>query len=141
LSIGELSRRAGVNIETIRYYERIKILPAPRRTTGGRRVYGPAETRSLSFIRRSRELGFSLNEIRALLALASDNGTNTCAEVRKLAAHHLADVHVRIADLHAMASVLSDAVRRCDAGELRGCPLIEALAAESLIDPQRKLRS
>jgi MerR family transcriptional regulator, mercuric resistance operon regulatory protein len=98
LSIGELSRRAGVNIETIRYYERIKILPAPRRTTGGRRVYGPAETRSLSFIRRSRELGFSLNEIRALLALASDNGTNTCAEVRKLAAHHLADVHARIAE-------------------------------------------
>ena len=70
LSIGELSRRAGVNIETIRYYERIKILPAPPRTTGGRRAYGPAETRSLTFIRRSRELGFSLDEIRALLALA-----------------------------------------------------------------------
>ena len=134
LSIGELSRRAGVNIETIRFYERIKILPAPPRTTGGRRTYGPAETRSLTFIRRSRELGFSLDEIRALLALASDSGTNTCAEVRKLAAHHLADVQARIADLRAMASVLSDAVRRCDAGELPGCPLIDALAAEAVID-------
>ena len=134
LSIGELSRRAGVNIETIRYYERIKIMPAPPRTTGGRRAYGPAETRSLTFIRRSRELGFSLDEIRALLALARDSGTNTCAEVRKLAAHHLADVQARIADLRAMASVLSDAVHRCDAGELPGCPLIDALAAEAVID-------
>ena len=134
LSIGQLSRRAGVNIETIRYYERIKIMPAPPRTTGGRRTYGPAETRSLTFIRRSRELGFSLDEIRALLALARDSGTNTCAEVRKLASHHLADVQARIADLRAMASVLSDAVRRCDAGELPGCPLIDALAAEAVID-------
>jgi len=135
LSIGELSRRAGVNIETIRYYERIQILPAPPRTAGGRRAYGPAETRSLTFIRRSRELGFSLDEIRALLALARDSGTNTCAEVRKLASHHLADVQARIADLRAMASVLSDAVHRCDAGELPGCPLIDALAAESAMDP------
>jgi MerR family mercuric resistance operon transcriptional regulator len=123
-----------VKIETIRYYERIKMLPAPPRTTGGRRVYGPAETRSLTFIRRSRELGFSLYEIRALLALASDNGTNTCAEVRRLADHHLADVQARIADLHAMASVLVDAVRRCVAGELPGCPLIAALSAESALD-------
>src|SRR6516162_9540140 len=65
LSIGELSRRTGVNIETIRYYERIKMLPAPPRTSNGRRVYGPTEIRSLTFIRRSRELGFTLDEIRA----------------------------------------------------------------------------
>jgi MerR family transcriptional regulator, mercuric resistance operon regulatory protein len=129
LSIGELSRRSGVNIETIRYYERIKTLPAPPRTASGRRVYGPAETRSLAFIRRSRELGFTLEEIRALLALSADDGNNTCAEVRQLAASHLADVRAKIADLRAMASVLSEAVRRCDAGELPGCPLIDALSA------------
>ncbi len=135
LSIGELSRRTGVNIETIRYYERIKMMPAPPRTASGRRVYGPAETRSLAFIRRSRELGFTLEEIRALLALSADDGKNTCADVRQLAASHLADIRAKIADLRAMASVLSDAVRRCDAGELPGCPLIDALSAVSPLRP------
>jgi MerR family mercuric resistance operon transcriptional regulator len=67
-SIGELSKHSGVNIETIRYYERIKMLPAPPRTANGRRVYGPTEKRTLAFIRRSRDLGFTLEEIRALLA-------------------------------------------------------------------------
>jgi MerR family mercuric resistance operon transcriptional regulator len=117
-----------VNIETIRYYERIKMLPAPPRTASGRRVYGPTETRSLAFIRRSRELGFTLDEIRTLLALSAEGGQGTCAEVRELAASHLAGVRAKIADLRAMASVLSDAVRRCDAGELPGCPLIETLS-------------
>jgi MerR family mercuric resistance operon transcriptional regulator len=135
LSIGELSRRSGVHIETIRYYERIRMLPAPPRTASGRRVYGPAETRSLAFIRRSRELGFALEEIRALLVLSADDGKNTCAEVRQLAASHLADVRAKIADLRAMASVLSDAVRRCDAGELPGCPLIDALSAVMPLRP------
>src|SRR6266853_3269692 len=95
-SIGELSKHSGVNIETIRYYERIKVLPAPPRTANGRRVYGPAETRTLAFIRRSRELGFTLDEIRALLALSAKNGQDACAEVRELAAGHLADVRARI---------------------------------------------
>ena len=131
VSIGELSRRTGVNIETIRYYERIKMVPAPPRTASGRRVYGPAETRSLAFIRRSRELGFTLDEIRALLALSAHDGENTCAEVRQLAAGHLADIRAKIADLRAMERVLADAVRRCDAGELPGCPLIDTLSATS----------
>jgi MerR family mercuric resistance operon transcriptional regulator len=131
LSIGELSRRTGVHIETIRYYERVQMLPAPPRTASGRRVYGQAETRSLAFIRRSRELGFTLDEIRALLALSDDDGENTCAEVRQLAAGHLTDVRAKIADLRAMERVLADAVRRCDAGELPGCPLIDTLSATS----------
>jgi len=69
ISIGELSKLSGVNIETIRYYERIKMLPPPPRTASGRRLYGAVEKRTLSFIRRSRDLGFTLEEIRALLAL------------------------------------------------------------------------
>jgi MerR family mercuric resistance operon transcriptional regulator len=132
LSIGALSRQTRVNIETIRYYERIKMLPAPPRTASGRRVYGPAETRTLAFIRRSRELGFTLDEIRALLALSAKNGQDTCGEVRELAASHLADVQAKIADLRAMQRVLADAVRRCDAGEAPGCPLIETLSRSSL---------
>jgi len=144
LLIGELSRRTGVNIETIRYYERIRMLPAPPRSTSGRRVYGPAEARSLAFIRRSRELGFTLNEIRALLALSASSGQEACAEVRELAAGHLAEVQAKIADLRAMERILADAVRRCDAGEQPGCPLIDALSATSpphLVGRSRALNS
>ena len=131
LAIGELSRRTGVHIETIRYYERIKMLPAPPRTASGRRVYGPAETRVLAFIRRSRELGFTLDEVRALLVLSEHNDRTTCAEARELAAGHLTDVRAKIADLRAMERVLADAVRRCDAGEAAGCPLIDTLSRSS----------
>jgi MerR family mercuric resistance operon transcriptional regulator len=127
--IGELSRRSGVNIETIRYYERIRILPAPPRTASLRRVYGSAESRTLSFIRRARELGFTLDEIRTLLALSAEDGRATCAEVRELATRHLADIRAKIADLRAMEQVLAETVQRCDAGELSGRPVIETLSA------------
>jgi MerR family mercuric resistance operon transcriptional regulator len=129
LSIGELSRRTRVNIETIRYYERIKMLPAPPRTAGGRRVYGPADSQTLAFIRRARELGFTLEEIRALLTLSSGGARDSCAEVRELAAAHLGEIRAKIADLRAMERVLADAVRRCDAGEASGCPVLDALSA------------
>lgn len=128
LSIGQLSRRAGVNIETIRYYERIGMLPAPPRTPGGRRLYGAEDARSLTFIRRSRALGFSLDQIRTLLALSDANGREICAEARALAADHLAEVRAKIADLRAMERALSDAVERCDAVEQPRCPVIEALS-------------
>ena len=129
LSIGELSRRTRVKIETIRYYERIEMLPSPPRTASGRRIYGPADTRALSFIRRARELGFTLGEIRALLALSGEGASESCAEVRELAAAHLADIRGKIADLKAMERVLADAVERCDAGEAPGCPVLDALSA------------
>jgi MerR family mercuric resistance operon transcriptional regulator len=129
LSIGELSRRTRVNIETIRYYERIKMLPTPTRTASGRRVYGPADRRTLGFIRRARELGFTLGEIRALLALSAGGARDSCAEVRELAAAHLGEIRAKIADLEAMERVLADAVRRCDAGEVPGCRVLDALSA------------
>lgn len=132
LSIGELSRRTGVNIETIRYYERIDMLPHPPRTASGRRVYGDAEARTLTFIRRARELGFTLDEIRALLALSVERGREACAEVRELAADHLEDVRTKIADLRAMERVLADAVRRCETGEAAGCPLIDTLSRPAI---------
>jgi MerR family mercuric resistance operon transcriptional regulator len=128
ISIGELSRRSGVNIETIRYYERIGMMSHPPRTASGRRLFGQMESRSLSFIRRARELGFTLNEIRALLALAAEGGHQACVEVRDLAAQHLADVRAKIADLKTMEGVLADAVRRYDEGEPTQCPLIDALS-------------
>ena len=131
ISIGELSRRTGVNIETIRYYERINMMPHPPRTASGRRVYGDMEARTLTFIRRARELGFTLDEIRALLALAAEGGNRACVEVRDLAARHLADVRAKIADLNAMEGVLAGAVDRCDQGEPTHCPLIDTLSSAS----------
>jgi MerR family mercuric resistance operon transcriptional regulator len=129
IQIGELSRRTSCNIETIRYYERIALLPAPARSAGCYRAYDTGDVRRLTFIRRARELGFTLDAVRALLALSDDDASAACAEVRQLAASHLAEVRAKIADLQAMERVLADAVRRCAAGELPGCPIIDALSA------------
>ena len=95
--IGQLARRSGVKIETIRYYERVKMLIAPPRTASGRRVYDVANLRTLVFIRRSRGLGFSLHEIRALLRLGGPEKA-TCREVREIAAQHLDDIRAKIDD-------------------------------------------
>jgi MerR family mercuric resistance operon transcriptional regulator len=128
-SIGELSRRTGVNIETIRYYERIQLLPPPPRTARGRRIYGAAESWTLTFVRHARELGFTLGEIRTLLALSAEDGRGTCRQAREVAARHLAEIRTKIADLRAMEQVLAETVARCDAGDFVGCPVIKALSA------------
>ncbi len=128
IQIGELSRRTGCNIETIRYYELIGLMPAPPRR-GRYRSYGAGDVGRLGFVRRARELGFTLDEVRALLGLAA-GGEASCAEVRVLASAHLGDVRARIADLKRMERVLADSVRACDAGQDPGCPLIDALYAE-----------
>jgi MerR family mercuric resistance operon transcriptional regulator len=129
IQIGELSRRAGCNIETIRYYERIGLIPAPPRR-GRFRSYDREDVARLGFVRRARELGFTLDEVRALLRLAA-GGPASCADVRDLAASHLKDVQARIADLKQMEQVLSDSVRACDAGQDPGCPLLQTLHAET----------
>ncbi len=128
IRIGELSRLTGCNVETVRYYERVGLLPRPPRSAAQYRLYNSADVRHLAFVRRARELGFTLDEIRTLLALAVADGEDTCAEVRQVAAGHLADIRAKIADLRALERALSDAVQRCDAGELPGCPLIDTLS-------------
>lgn len=127
IPIGELSRRTRCNIETIGYYERIGVLPAPARR-GRYRSYSDEDVARLSFVRRARELGFKLDEVQALLGLAA-GGQATCAEVRDLAAVHLKDVRARIADLKRMERVLADSVRACDAGWNGGCAVIDTLYA------------
>src|SRR5438477_10697531 len=119
--IGELSRRTGVNIETIRYYERIKMLPAPPRTASGRRAYGPAETRTLAFIRRSRDLGFTLEEVRALLALGGPERA-PCADVHKIASAHLVNVRSKLSDLVKLEAILAETVAQCSDGATPDCP-------------------
>ena len=128
-AIGELSKLTGVNIETIRYYERIKILPLPPRTSGGRRVYDPSHRRVLAFIRRSRELGFSLDQIRALLRLGGPEKA-TCREVREIAAHHLDDIRAKIDDLKKLERLLSKTVAFCSGKTVPDCPVLDVLDIE-----------
>lgn len=127
MPIGEFSRRTGGNIETIRYYERIGLLPVPDRS-GRYRRYDTTDIRRLVFIQRARALGFRLEQVRTLLRLAEADGDSCCADVRALAARHLTEVTAKLADLRAMQRTLATAVRRCDAGEAPGCPLIDTLA-------------
>jgi MerR family mercuric resistance operon transcriptional regulator len=127
LQIGELARRTGCNIETIRYYEKVGVLAAPVRTEGGFRLYSADDVRRLSFIRRARELGFPLEEVRAMLRL-SDERAQPCSEVKEIAIGHLADVRSKIADLRAMKAALEILVAKCEAGLPVACPLLDALS-------------
>ena len=129
LTIGKLATRAGVNLETVRYYERIGIMPAPDRTTGGHRDYTGAHVQKLTFIRRARELGFSIEDIRALIELAEPS-PRSCGEVRVIAENHLAVVDAKISDLVRLQSVLREAVNRCAQGSTPLCPVIEIPGAE-----------
>jgi MerR family transcriptional regulator, mercuric resistance operon regulatory protein len=124
--IGELSRLTGVNIETIRYYERIGMLPPPPRTASGRRAYESRDLRILAFIRRSRELGFSLDEIRTLLRLGGPEKAS-CREVRAIATHHLEDIRAKLADLRKLERLLTRTVARCSGKTAPDCPVLDIL--------------
>ena len=126
MQIGEMSRRTGCNIETIRYYERIGVMPSPARSGGGHRLYAPEHLKRLTFIRRSRELGFTLKQVRGLLALV-DGGAFTCDEVKEITTGHMGEVPRKIADLRRLERVLGDMASRCDRGEVPDCPVIGAL--------------
>jgi len=126
--IGALSAETGVNIETIRYYERIGLMPAPPRTQGRQRIYDAQHLKRLTFIRRSRELGFSLDQIRALLGLAGTHEL-TCGEVKGLAEQHTADIRRKIRDLKRLERILSDLAARCHGRRVPDCPILDALSA------------
>lgn len=126
LTIGKLSQLSGVKIPTIRYYEKIRVLPAPSRTENGRRTYGPTETRILAFIRRSRELGFSLDEVRTLLRLGGPEKAS-CGEVREIAAHHLEDIRAKIHDLRKLERLLAKTVAQCTGTMAPKCPVLDIL--------------
>ena len=124
-TIGALSRESGVHLETIRYYERIGLLPAPPRSASGYRHYDDAAARRLRFIRRGRELGFGIEEIKTLLQLA-DHRDQPCREADRLAQAHLVEVEAKIADLMAMRDVLTQ-LARCQSPTAEHCRLIETL--------------
>jgi MerR family mercuric resistance operon transcriptional regulator len=126
LTIGKLSRMTGVNIETIRYYERTKVLPAPRRTESGRRIYQSADVRTLAFLRRARELGFSLDDIRALLRLGGPERAS-CREVSLIASHHLDEIRAKIRDLRKLERLLAETVTQCTGTTAPDCPVLDIL--------------
>ncbi|MHA6720421.1 MerR family transcriptional regulator [Sphingomonas sp. RS6] len=129
LTIGEMGKATNTKIETIRYYERIGLLPKPARTSSNYRDYGQAELGRLSFIRRSRDLGFSLDQVRALLGLSDDKSCD-CAGIDRIAHQHLVEVDRKIADLQALRRELKAVIDSCDGGTVAECRIIEALGPE-----------
>ena len=123
-----LARRTNCNLETIRYYEKIGMMPAPPRTAAGYRVYDESHVRRLRFILRARELGFAIEEIRGLLQLV-EGGNQTCAEVKARTEKHLADVRTKIADLRRIERVLATTAASCSGDDVPECPVLEALAS------------
>lgn len=123
---GELSRKTGCNAETIRYYEKIGIMPEPKRSVSGYRQYDAGHERRLGFVMRGRELGFTMEDLKSLLDLI-DRRAVSCMEVEKLARAHLQSVRKKISDLKRMESVLSSTVRACSGKDVPECPLIDTL--------------
>lgn len=125
LTIGALAAAAGVNVETIRFYQRKNLLPEPRRTYGRIRRYGAGDVERLRFVKAAQRLGFSLAEVAALLRL--EDGTH-CREASRLGKQKLDDVRAKLADLRRIEAVLAALLRRCDATAGRvSCPLIASL--------------
>jgi MerR family mercuric resistance operon transcriptional regulator len=128
LTRGALAAETGCNIETIRYYEQVGLLPPPPRSEGGHRLYGPDLVNRLHFIRRSRDLGFTLEEIRELLSLV-DCGNYTCAQVEGIALAHVEEIRRKIADLNRLKRTLEAMAAQCNGGTIPACPIIDALFA------------
>ncbi len=124
--IGEMSRQTNVNIETIRYYERIGLMPAPDRTAGGNRQYDQEQLKRLYFLRRARDLGFSLGEISGLLEMV-DRKDFTCSEVHDLTVDHLGSVRDKIAKLTRLENALSAMLAECSRGDVPDCPILDMM--------------
>jgi MerR family mercuric resistance operon transcriptional regulator len=122
---GELAKDSGCNIETVRFYERAGLLPAPPRSAAGHRLYSQEHLRRLVFIRRSRDLGFTLEEVRGLLAMV--DGGYTCGEVQALTLTHLGNIREKIADLRRLEQSLTNVASQCEGGAVPKCPVIDVL--------------
>ena len=125
---GELAKASGVNSETIRYYEKIHLMPNPGRSQAGHRQYMENHLKHLMFIRRCRELGFSLEEIRLLLSLV-ESADYSCDEIKNQTERHLSDVQNKLRDLQKMEILLKQLISQCHSGKPGHCPIVEALYA------------
>ena len=127
LKRAQFAQRTGSNLETVRYYEKIGLLPEPPRSANDYRLYDQSHVDRLRFIMRGRELGFSIEEIRGLLLLV-DGGDYSCAEINNVAVRHLNDIRLKITDLKKLAVVLEGMASQCSKGQLPECPIIDALS-------------
>ncbi|CDM59874.1 MerR family transcriptional regulator [Rhizobium favelukesii] len=127
LTIGYLAKKTGTKVETIRFYEKNGLLPEPGRTDGNYRAYDHAHLNRLSFIRRARDLGFSLEQVRGLLKL-SDDREQSCAAVDEIANEHRAEVERKIHDLQALKAELDNIIDQCGCGTVADCRIIESLS-------------
>jgi MerR family mercuric resistance operon transcriptional regulator len=126
LSIGKVATETGCQIETIRYYEKEGLLPTPERTSGGHRLYTDQMVERLQFVRRCRELGFSMGEIRQLLSIV-DGEHVSCERVKNIALEHLQDIQSKIQDLVKMERILRDLSDQCSGDDVPDCPIVDAL--------------
>lgn len=125
LTIGPLSKRSGVNVETIRYYERIGLIPLPMRSERQTRHYDDDDVKRLVFIRRSREIGFSLDDIRNLLKLAERG--QSCGDVQQMALAQAGHIREKITDLERMELLLLETASKCEGGKAHECPILDAI--------------
>jgi len=136
LTIGQVARQASVGVETIRFYEREGLVPAPPRRPSGYRQYAPDTVRRIRFIRRAKELGFTLSEIDDLLSLRVDPDT-TCADVRSIARAKIADVERKMSELGRIKDVLERLARSCRGkGPTSACPILDVLDEENRDAPR-----
>lgn len=127
LMIGDIAKRTGTKVNTVRFYEEIGLMPTAARTDAGRRTYGDADVRRLAFIRHARELGFPVAEIRSLIALSADPEQD-CEAAARIARTHLAAVEDKISRLVALRDELKRATISCEGGRIADCSVIEAIA-------------
>ncbi len=128
MNISQAANQVGLPAKTIRYYEEVGLVK-PQRDVNGYRIFGPAQTHKLTFLARARALGFTIEDCRRLLGLWEDD-TRASADVRKLAADHLAVIEAKIADLQAMQASLSDLVQRCAGNDRPDCPILHNLGGQ-----------
>jgi len=137
MNIGEVAERTGVPPKTIRYYEEIDLIPAPARSANGYRAYNDEAVHTLRFVASARNLGFTVEQCRALLALYRDKG-RASADVKRVANEHIDEIDHRIAELQAMRKVLADLARRCHGDDRPDCPIIDGLSDAELSAPPKR---
>ena len=135
-TIGKASEQSGVNIETIRYYEREGIVPKPGRSAGGRRLYSSAEIAKLRFVRRCRDLGFPISIIQTFLSLTAQKG-RSCGEAKTMAEDHLGEINAKIESLTRLREALLSLSKNCDDGTA-ACPMLDALMKDGFGDGLRE---
>ena len=137
MNIGEVAERTGVPPKTIRYYEEIDLIPAPARSANGYRAYSDDAVHTLRFVASARNLGFTVEQCRALLALYRDKG-RASADVKRVANEHIDEIDHRIAELQTMRKVLADLARRCHGDDRPDCPIIDGLSDAELSPPAKR---